>query len=274
MISLAAVGFVALIIVGWLIAQPFYKLHRRRALRERPFPEHWRKILRERVPYFRQLPSDLQLQLKKHIQVFIAEKEFIGCKGVVITDEIRVVIAANACLLILNRSTDCYPMLRQILIYPSAFIIDRIETDAAGVAHQRRQILSGESWSRGQVVLSWEDTVEGAETPDDGRNVVIHEFAHQLDQEKGFATGAPFLSHGDRYARWSTVFSQHYDLLIQRVEQRIPSLIDAYAAQNPAEFFAVASELFFEKPAALKSEAPELYGELQHYYCVDPMTWS
>lgn len=273
MLSLVAVALVALIIIGWLIAQPFYKVHRRHVARERPFPEQWRRILRERVPYFRKLPSDLQLQLKKHIQVFIAEKEFIGCKGVVITDEMRVVIAANACLLILNRPTDCYPMLRQILVYPSAFIIDRLETDGAGVAHHRRQILSGESWSRGQVVLSWEDTVEGAEIPDDGRNVVIHEFAHQLDQEKGFANGAPFLSHQKRYARWSEVFNQHYDLLARRIEQRIPTLLSAYAAQNPAEFFAVASELFFEQPEALKTEAPELYGELQHYYCIDPLTW-
>lgn len=273
MYSLLAIAFVALAFISWLIAQPLLRLRRRKQIRAQPFPEHWRHILRARVPYFRKLPADLQLQLKRHIQVFIAEKKFVGCNGVVITDEIRVTIAAHACLLILNRPTDYYPMLREILVYPSAFVTDRAEIDNAGVVHNQRQVLLGESWSRGQVVLSWENSVNGADWPDDGRNVIIHEFAHQLDQEKGVANGAPFLASPDHHVRWAEVFNQHFDALRSQIEQYRPTLLDAYAAKNPAEFFAVASELFFEKPLELANDAPALYKELERYYCVNPLDW-
>ena len=119
------------------------------------------------------------------MQVFLAEKPFIGCDGLEVTDEMRVTIAAQACLLILNRRTDYFANLRQILVYPGAFLVDRVHTDGAGVLQEQRQVLSGESWSQGQVILSWDDVVDGASVVDDGRNVVIHEFAHQLDQQNG-----------------------------------------------------------------------------------------
>ena len=131
-----------------LLAWPLRALLRRRQLRQQPFPAAWREILRQRVPYFRQMPTDLQLQLKKKIQVFIAEKPFIGCAGLEITDEMRVTIAAQACLLTLNRRTG-YPQLRQILVYPAAFVVDRVHTHGGGVQQAQRQALLGESWSQG-----------------------------------------------------------------------------------------------------------------------------
>ena len=263
----------ALLLVVWLLGEPWLTERRRTRLRSQPFPAAWRKILRRRVPYFRTLPADLQIQLKKHIQVFLAEKAFIGCRGLVVTDEMRVTIAAQACLLILNRRTGYYPNLRQILVYPDAFIVNRMHTDSAGVLQDQRQVLAGESWSQGQVILSWEDAVEGAAVPDDGRNVVIHEFAHQLDQEAGHANGAPLLGRRERYARWSKVLGAEFDALAQHALAQQPSLISDYGATDPAEFFAVVSEVFFEQPQRLAEEHPALYGELAGFYRVDPATW-
>jgi Mlc titration factor MtfA (ptsG expression regulator) len=222
------------------------------------------------------LPADLQLQLKKHMQVFIAEKAFIGCAGLRITDEIRVVVAAQACLLLLNRPTDYYPNLRQILVYPGAFLVDRTSGDGSGVLQEQRHALAGESWSQGQVILSWQDSLDGAAVVDDGRNVVIHEFAHQLDQENGPANGDPARSPGAaRHSpqRWSTVFHAAYAHLQAQTMAGEAGLLNHYGAKDPAEFFAVVSEVFFEQPVDLAREYPALYQELRDYFCVDPATW-
>jgi Mlc titration factor MtfA (ptsG expression regulator) len=264
--------FVSLLI-ACLIGQPFYRSYRRNQIRNRPFPDAWRKILRQRVPYFRRLPADIQLQLKRHIQVFIAEKVFVGCNGISVTDDMRVTIAAHACLLILNRPTDYYPSLRQILIYPGPFIVDKAEADSAGVIHHQRRVLTGESWSQGQVILSWEDAVEDAATIDDGHNVVIHEFAHQLDMETGSANGAPQLSDHRRYTHWSNVLSWEFAALQDRALTQEHSLLNHYGATNPAEFFAVSSEVFFEQPQQLLAQSPLLYEELRAFYCVNPTDW-
>jgi Mlc titration factor MtfA (ptsG expression regulator) len=273
MLPLVVVALAAALVLTWLIGQPFYIAHRRRQIQRQPFPDAWRKILRRHVPYFAKLPADIQLQLKKLMQVFIAEKKFVGCNGLIVTDDMRVTIAAYACLLILNRRTDYYPSLRQILIYPGAFIVDKTETDRAGVLRHERQILSGESWTQGQVILSWEDTVDGALEIDDGHNVVIHEFAHQLDMESGDANGAPLLDSAADYQRWSTVLNEAFNSLTAHVQAREFSLLDQYGATNPAEFFAVASEAFFERPQELATELPRLYGELKNFYRVDPASW-
>ena len=268
-------GLVLLLVVG-LLFLPRWVAHRRLRVAQHPFPAAWRKILQRRVPLVRRLPVDLQLQLKKHIQVFIAEKAFIGCAGLRITDEMRVVIAAQACLLILNRAADYYPQLRQILVYPGAFVVQRNSTDGSGVQHTQRQALAGESWSQGQVILSWQDCLEGAAHAGDGRNVVIHEFAHQLDQESGPANGAPLhVSDAPDYSpqRWSQVFHASYAQLQHQARTGHVGLLDPYGAQDPAEFFAVASEVFFEQPAELRLEYPELYRELAGFYRVDPVSW-
>ncbi len=259
--------------VLWLLGEPFWVARRRERQQRMAFPAAWRKILRRRVPLVRHLPVDLQLQLKKHMQVFIAEKAFIGCAGLKITDEMRVVIAAQACLLILNRPTSYFRHLRQILVYPGAFAVDRVHTDGTGVLQEQRQALSGESWSQGQVILSWKDSLEGAAVANDGRNVVIHEFAHQLDQENGLANGAPRLPrHADQH-RWSQVFQAAYDRLQVQVHQGETGLLSPYGATNPAEFFAVASEVFFEQAEAMALDDPALYAVLSDFYQINPVNW-
>jgi MtfA peptidase len=267
---LAALLLVAL---GAVLGPPAWQRARRARLRWQPFPSAWRGILRRRMPYFARLPADLQLQLKRHIQVLVAEKPFIGCAGLVVSEEMRVLVAAQASLLLLNRGPSYFPDLREVLIYPGAFVVRRHRHDAAGLVSEDRQVLSGESWQRGQVILSWDDVVAGAADPGDGRNVVIHEFAHQLDQHNGPANGAPFLGRRDRYQGWSAVLGAAFAELQQRVARGEATLIDAYGASDPAEFFAVASEVFFERSQALADEQPALYGQLAAYYRVDPRSW-
>jgi MtfA peptidase len=273
-VGLLVIFGIALLVAGWFASEPLLVEYRRVKLRRRPFPDVWREILRHRVPYFRLLPADLQLQLKKHIQVFLAEKVFVGCAGLELTEEMRVTIAAQACLLLLNRRrADYFPNLRQILVYPGVFIVDRVSTDGAGVLQEQRHVLSGESWSQGQVVLSWDDVLDGASVVDDGRNVVIHEFAHQLDQHNGHANGAPLLIGRGRYARWARVLGEEFAALQRRASQGLPSLFSYYGATNPAEFFAVASEVFFEQAGRMHVEHPEMYRELRRLYRVDPLSW-
>lgn len=229
--------------------------------------------MRRRVPYLRRLPAPLQLRLKQQIQVFLAEKTFIGCDGLEITDEMRVTIAAQACLLILARSRGYYPKLRQILVYPGSFVVRHERIDGSGVTHQTRQILSGESWEHGQIVLSWQDTLADAATPGGGQNLVIHEFAHQLDQETGFANGAPVLAQRSHYARWSRVLGAEFKQLRAAASERQETLFDDYGASDPAEFFAVISEVFFEQPERMAHEHPSLYQELTTCYGLDPLSW-
>lgn len=264
---------IAVIIIGTMIAKPYWHEYQRNKVRSEPFKKEWRKILQQRMPYFRQMPADLQLQLKQHIQVFLAEKEFVGCNGIIITDEIKVTVAAQACLLLLNRKTNFYPKLHTILVYPRAFIKAQRSLNADGVEYQQKIALAGESWDFGKVVLSWQDTLDGAELPNDGRNVVIHEFAHQLDQENGKANGAPILPQGQTYHCWSTVFSAQFALLQQQAHTGEQSIFDYYGATNPAEFFAVSTEVFFEKAKELAQQHPKLYQQLSHYYHVDPIHW-
>lgn len=266
----------ALLLAMGLLGQPYWQAYRRKRVRQAAFPAVWRKILRERVPLVRKLPEHLQLQLKKHMQVFIAEKSFLGCDGLEVTEEMRVVIAAQACLLILNRPTDYFANVRQILVYPGAFVVNQVTVDGAGVHQEDAEVRLGESWSQGQVILSWEDSLHGAAVADDGYNVVIHEFAHQLDQENGAAQGAPPPLLGDAghdAQRWSTVFHAAYAHLQAQVRHGVDGLLDPYGAQSPGEFFAVVSEVFFEQPRALSVEYPALYQELQGYYKLDPAAW-
>ena len=266
-------AFLGLIVAAWLWGPPLLAALRRERIRRQPFPTAWREILRRRMPAFARLPADLQLQLKKHVQVLLAEKPFIGCAGLVVSDEMRVLIAAQAALLLLNRRADYFGNLRQVLVYPGAFVVERSDADGSGLTHETRRALAGESWQQGQVLLSWDDVLAGAADPDDGHNVVIHEFAHQLDQERGRANGAPWLGRRERYAPWAAVLSAEFNALQQRLARGETGVIDAYAATDPAEFFAVVTEHFFEQPAALASAHPALYGELVQCYRTDPLSW-
>ena len=170
--------FIGALLIGYSVGKPYWREYQRDKIRSQPFIKTWRKIIQKRMPYFGQMPTDLQLQLKQHIQVFLAEKTFIGCNGVKITDEIRITIAAQACLLLLNRKTDFYPKLQTILVYPRAFIKEQQNMESGGLKYSQKVALAGESWDFGKVVLSWQDTLEGAKIPDDGHNVVTVSYTH------------------------------------------------------------------------------------------------
>ncbi|MFG6468548.1 zinc-dependent peptidase [Roseateles sp. BYS87W] len=268
------ISFVAVVLMAAAIALwPRWVRLRRARIAARPFPAPWRRLLRRNVPLVARLPARQQLRLKALMQVFLAEKPILGCRGFRVTDEVRVTIAALACLPLLGAARGVYPELRQVLVYPSAFVVDRPVTAAGGVQSEQRRALAGESWSQGQVLLAWDEVQRGASTPGDGHNVVIHEFAHQLDQAGGPANGAPALATAEDYRRWSTVMQAAFDALQWRLAQGEPGLIDPYAATDPAEFFAVVSELFFERPAELQAAHADVYAELRRYYRLDPAAW-
>ena len=259
-------------LITYIVFKPLWINHKRNKTKARPFPKEWRYILKRNIPYFYSMPADLQLQLKQHLLVFLEEKKFFGFEGIKITDEIRVTIAAQACLLLLNRKANYYPKLKSIYIYPQAFVTKHETRDEAGILQSKPRVLSGESWELGKVILSWKHSKQGAQDFDDGHNVVIHEFAHQLDQETGVANGAPFLKKNSNRC-WSKVLSKEFEQLQRDARRGENSLLDHYGATNPAEFFAVASEVFFERPKEMKKEHSKLYDQLQSFYQVNPAIW-
>ncbi len=262
---------VVAVILGLIVMLP--RIRRRRLL-ARPFPPQWQQILQHNLPVYNALPTDTVSELHHQIVLFLEEKKFYGCGGLVIDDNIRVTIAAQACLLLLNRPTRGYASLQAILVYPSAYLAPRREHDNSGVVHESNSTMLGESWSNGRLILSWDDVVRGASDFQDGHNVVLHEFAHQLDQESGSANGAPLLSTGTSYKSWARVLADEFLQLQRDADAGQASLLDHYGASNPAEFFAVATEVFFERPNELMQLHPELFQQLLGYYRVDPSTWN
>ena len=273
LLPIAVVVLAGALLAAWFWWRPSLQALRRARMRRTPFPAQWRQILRRHVPAVAGLPANLQLKLKGDVMVFLAEKPFIGCAGLVVDDTMRVVIAAQACLLQLGRKNHFYPELRQILVYPHAFVVRRTEAAGLGLQRDVQRALSGESWSQGQVILSWEDVLRGAADAGDGHNVVVHEFAHQLDQEKGVANGAPALPLRASRARWASVLAAAFERLQAAVARGEEHLIDAYGATEPAEFFAVACEVFFEQPEALAAAEPELFEQLCLCHRVNPLSW-
>ena len=260
--------------VAWLMTQPLLQRWQRSRQRAGVFPAAWRSVLRHRVPLYARLPADQQLRLRQDILVFLAEKPFLGCAGLHVTDEMRVMVAAFACMLLLGARRDYYPELQRVLLYPGAFAAQEHQVSSDGVHSEVVRGLAGQSWVQGQVLLSWADVQQGAADPVDGSNVVIHEFAHQLDQSKGYANGAPPLKSRQAYRCWSSVMQTEFDALRQRLADGEEGLMGAYAATDPAEFFAVCSELFFERAAELATQHPLLFDELKTYYQINPLSWS
>jgi MtfA peptidase len=271
MLALALVLLLATI-AAWLAGPALLRRWRRARIRRQPFPPAWRAVLRERMPAFARLPADVQVRLKKHAQVLLAEVPFIGCAGLVVDDEVRVLVAVQASMLLLGRGDGAFEGLSRVLVYPGAFVVDRVQPQPDGTQREQREALAGESWQQGQVVLSWSDVLAGAADPEDGRNVVIHEFAHRLDQAEGGANGAPRMTDAAR-RNWAAVFSAEFDALQQRLARGETGLIDAYAATNAAEFFAVTSELFIECPEKLAAAHPALHQQLRGFYGFDPRHW-
>ncbi len=247
-----------------------FKKKRRAKLRAQPLSAAQRAMVLRNVAYAATLSEEDRRELEGHIQVFLAEKRFEGCGGLHVTQEIKLTIAAQACVLLLHRETDYYPDLSSILVYPSAYIVKDVRQNLGGLEVVGDQGRLGESWVRGAVVLAWDAVKSGASNMHDGHNVVLHEFAHQLDAEDGALNGAPDLGTRALYSAWAHALGAEYQDLLDRVAEQRPSDIDAYGATNPAEFFAVVTEAFFEQGANLQRRHPELYEVLRAFYRQDP----
>jgi hypothetical protein len=258
-----------------------WKQQRRKKLQSAPFPPAWRRILEERVPLYGRLPEPDQRELEGHTQIFLAEKNFEGCGGLVMTEEIKVCIAAQACVLLLHRDTDYFPDLRSVLVYPGRYFAPTTRHLGSGIVEERQEARLGEAWPEGTVVLAWDAVRAGAADPKVGTNIVLHEFAHLLDFEDGWTTGAPALDGGEspsagkrKMASWARVLGAEFKKL-QAGAQRGDELdLDVYGATNPAEFFAVATESFFEWPQEMQENQPELYEQLKGFYRQDPAQWN
>lgn len=268
---LLAVGAVALLI----FLPERWRRFRRRKLFEMPISASYREILECNLPAYRKMPPELRKQLHGHVNVLLNEKQFTGCAGQQMTDEIRVTIAGHASLLLLNHPDPAYfPDFTSILVYPDTYVADEVSYDGEVEIHER-VARAGESWHRGPVILSWRDIVHGISGQDDHcMNVILHEFAHKLDEQNGETEGLPVLGDDADYDEWARVLGSEFAALEESVESGRDVLLDEYALHSPAEFFAVATEVFFEKPGEMKRMLPELYAQLRKYYRVDPVAWS
>jgi len=252
-----------------------FKEQKRKRLRAQKCPNEWLEVVGTYLRFFDRLSAADQAELLGHVHVLLAEKRFEGCAGLEITDEIRVTIAAQACLLLLHRKTDYFPRLVTILVYPSAYLVQEQRPVNENIWEEGTFSRLGETGRQlGSLVLAWDAARSGAADPSDGRNVVFHEFAHQLDYENYAADGVPGLATRDQQASWGAVMRVEFASLRAADETGIPTLLDTYGATSPAEFFAVATEAFFERPCALRHRHPRLYAEFSRYFQQDPTTYS
>jgi MtfA peptidase len=269
---------ILLVLFVILLPVVFYVWRRKRkkALREmlfkKEFPSEWKKLLNDNVALYRRLPPDLKKQLHGHMNIFLHEKTFEGCSGQEINDVVMLTIASQACMLLLNRETDYYPSLTSILIYPDAYFVNR-DYRIGGQILKGREVNLGESWQNGAVILSWNQIANESPDGESEDSLVIHEFAHQLDAEDGFLNGLPELGRNSSYRKWAGTLKREFEELRMEAVNGEHDVLDEYGAENPAEFFAVASESFFLKPCEIRSMHPELYRELSGFYRLDPAEW-
>ena len=270
-----------LIIIGIALAT-FAALHLRRRARAQRFQQLAGKpldselldLLRQHMPLYDRLPSELQRQLQGLVNVFLNDKRFIGSGGLKVTDEMRLTVAGNACLLLLNRDDPSFPIADTILLYPDTIVTHQVRHDGP-IVHEGASARLGESWHRGPVILSWADVLRGANVPNDGHNVVLHEFAHKLDEENVSMDGLPVLREHADYPDWAHIMSTEFAHLIERISsnRNRNQVMDGYGSTSPAEFFAVATEVFFEEGKKMQERLPKLYAQLEQCYGVDPAGW-
>jgi len=265
---------IAILVVSLLVW--VYKRHLRsnveKKLKIRGLSKHWSKFLVRNVLIYRRLPRRYRSELHGYINVFLHDKQFIECDGLEMTDEIRLTIAAQACILLLCRRMAVFPDFHSVLVYPTAYYAQEKVFDGLVVSN-KRSLRSGESWEKGIVVLSWEDIVNESQGESPGNNVIIHEFAHRLDQQNTSSEGVPLLDSGALYKQWASVLGCEFNMLKDELQRGQETVIDAYAATSPAEFFAVVTEMFFELPGTLETNHSELYNQLRDYYQLDPARW-
>ena len=262
--------------MGWTEVKTMWhwvRDHRRQKILEVPFPPEWEAVLRDNVAHYRRLGGDERRHLRDLVQVFVAEKHWEGCGGLALTDEIRVTIAAEACLMILALPHDVYRGVESILVYPSAVVAPERRLGVFEVATEPLpgpMPILGQAHLRGPVILVWDSVRQSARHPEGGHNVVYHEFAHKLDMLDGEANGTPPLESREQYARWVEICTRELVRLRAEADAGLPTFLDAYGATNEAEFFAVITEEFFDRPAALIEHHPDLYGILREFYRQDP----
>ena len=248
----------------------WWRKRRRRKILSRPFPPAWREVIERRLLAWRRLDDEERTRLERLVAVFVAEKSWEGCGGLELTEEIRVVIAVQACLLILNLDHDYYQNVRSILVYPAAVVANRRGGyDPETGEHDTIPIL-GEAMLRGPVMLVWDAVRRDCCHPSKGHNVVYHEFAHKLDMLDGSIDGVPPIFGAERYREWAEVITENYEDLVQRQARGQKTLLSDYASTDIAEFFAVATELFFNRPGKLRQTRRELYETLAAFYQQDP----
>jgi len=241
----------------------FFRRRRRRRWMKQPLSDSQRDLLAARVPAYRRLADPLRRSLEDRVKVLVAERSFEGCDGLSLTEEMKLSIAGHAAVMLLGTRGYFFDSVHAILVFPD--VIERYED---GVVSQ----VVGEAWDGGNVVLTWPEVLLASD-PDDGRNVVIHEFAHHLDGLDGEMGGSiDFPDHRDQ-ERWERVAGEEFDHHVRAVDAGRSTLLDPYAALNPAEFFAVASETFFERPKKMRSHHRELYVLLSKFYGTDPLQW-
>lgn len=245
----------------------YFRRRRRERLRAQPFPAAWAACLQAEAPYYPHIPEDLRGELHAQMQVFLAEKRFEGCNGFVIDDAVRLLVALHACLLTLNLRHPYYPGLHAVLIYPDAFRVQRDEPDDFGFVDEVNEVQEGESWEDGTVILSWKDVWKDIGRFD-GRNVILHEFAHQL-----WDNGDVVLTDKAEDAAWRSSMMREYEKHCRAVERRRRTFLDPYGAEDPAEFFSCTTEQFFEQPRLFSKRHPELYLRLQQFYDQDPVRY-
>lgn len=262
------------LIIAAIVMAPLFTRYRRHHLKQQPFPLEWQNIIENALPFYDDaLSANDRSQLQGHIQVFLAEKQFIGCNELNVTIEMKLVIAAVSCLLLMNRQTRYFSQLKSILVYPSHYTTQQTRWVSPYVVEETKVARLGESWTRGQVVLSWAQIIWDMNHWHDGHNIILHEFAHQLDAEDHTAAGVPVLPSQAAYDQWAQVMKMAYEQLCETVQQGRQSVIDSYGATNPAEFFSVVTETFFERPQLLRHHYSDVYTLLQYYYQLDPDGW-
>lgn len=249
------------------------RARRRRRILAEPFPEAWRAVLERNVAHYSELDETEQQTLRDFVQVFVAEKTWEGCGGLALDDEIRVTIAAQAALLVLCLPHGYYRNVRSILVYPTTVVTPERSIGA----FERPEVRSasgvpilGEAQLQGPVILVWDAALKNARHPEQGHDVVYHEFAHKLDMLDGAADGTPPLGSRDEVERWATVCAAAFEALRERVAKGRSTFLDAYGATNEAEFFAVATEFFFDRPRQMAEHEPDLYAVLRDFYGQDP----
>jgi hypothetical protein len=247
----------------------------RRRRKSAPFPPSWLPVLEDHVAYYGVLPAAEQEELRGMLQVVLGELSFEAGAGMEAVDEtMRVMIAAQACVLLLHRPLADLPRLRTAIVYPGVYRARERMHTAEGVEVEESEERHGEAWAHGVLLLSWEDVVYDAAHIDDGQNVVFHEVAHALDDQTGEADGIPLLADRGAVETWSRAFGEAFENLEADVRRRRKTLLDPYAAEDPAEFFAVATETFLESPLAFQAVYPELYRMLRDLYLLDPVAWA